>query len=360
MSLRRARASEVPAEVLESAFGIAVPAVRRTYSGVIQPGPPPPGAWSATIGQPADDGARIVQVDQLDARTRDLTIESPALGSPPVAVKVRLLLPADFDAQPTTTWPVLYLLHGANDDYTSWTRSTDVEALTAPDEVMVVMPTASLYNGAGGYADGWYSDWLNGGAGGPPAWETFHLTELMQLLERNFQAGDQHVVAGLSMGGYGALNYAARHPDLFSAAASYSGVLDLKVKPDDFTDAASIARWGDPVANADNWDAHNPIKFVSALKGKPLYVSYGNGQPGPLDPAGTQPDPLEQWIGQGSDLFVQAMNDAGVQATVNAYGPGTHSWPYWERELHASLPMLLQALGVTATPVASPAPSTGS
>jgi S-formylglutathione hydrolase FrmB/CubicO group peptidase (beta-lactamase class C family) len=327
---------------------VVAPTVVASPEPVASPSPAPS---LATIGQPADDGARIVKVDTIDGRTRDLTIESPSVGT----VKVRLLLPSTFEAQPTTRWPVLYLLHGAGGNHAEWTQNTDVEALTAPTDLLVVMPDA---NDAVGLT-GWYTDWYNGGEGGPPKWETFHLTELLQLLERNWQAGDRRVVAGLSMGGYGAFSYAARHPDLFRAAASYSGVLDLKVHPGDFSDTDAITRWGDPVANAANWDAHDPIKMVAALKGMPLYIAYGNGEPGPLDNAGTQKDELEAWIGQGDDLFVAAAHDAGITATVNAYGPGTHNWPYWQRDLHASLPMLLEALGESGvlpspTPGASP------
>jgi diacylglycerol O-acyltransferase/trehalose O-mycolyltransferase len=296
-----------------------------------------------TIGLPADDGARIVAIEEIDARTRDLTIDSPSVGT----VKVRLLVPASFDDQPAARFPVLYLLHGAGGDHTEWTGATDVEELTAPTDLLVVMPDANADG-----IEGWYSDWYNGGDGRQPAWETFHLTELRELLERNWQASDERVIAGLSMGGYGAITYTARHPDLFKAAASYSGVLDIT----DFSQPSDIARWGGPATNAANWDEHNPIKLVSSLKGVPLYIAYGNGEPGPLDPAGKQKDDLEAWIGQGSDLFVAALEEAGIPATVNAYGPGTHTWPYWQRELHASLPMLLQALGESGV-LPSPAPA---
>ena len=73
--------------------------------------------------------------------------------------------------------------------------------------------------------DGWYSDWWNGGEGGPPMWETFHLSEVRELLERNWQAGDDRAVAGVSMGGFGAMSDAARHPELFQGADSFSGAL---------------------------------------------------------------------------------------------------------------------------------------
>jgi hypothetical protein len=130
-------------------------------------------ALTDTIGQAADDGARIIKVDVLDDRTRDLTIESPSVGY----TKVRLLLPPGFADQSDARWPALYLLDGSGDEYLVWARNTDVEQLTADSDLLVAMTAAS-----GGGA---YTDWWHGGEGGQPAWETFHTQELPQLLERN-------------------------------------------------------------------------------------------------------------------------------------------------------------------------------
>ena len=82
--------------------------------------------------------AAVTAVEQLDERLVDLTIESTSVGR----VKVRLLLPTRFDEQPDTTWPVLYLLHGATDDHATWTEQTDVADLTAGLGLLVVMPDA--------------------------------------------------------------------------------------------------------------------------------------------------------------------------------------------------------------------------
>jgi diacylglycerol O-acyltransferase/trehalose O-mycolyltransferase len=299
---------------------------------------PSPASSLATIGQPADDGARIVGVQALGSRIRDLTIESPMVGT----VMVRLLLPSTFAERPAARFPVLYLLHGGAGHYTDWTINTDVEALTAPTDLLVVMP-AALTSGLG--------DRSKRGPGGAGMWETFHLTELRQLIERDWQAGEDRAIAGLSMGGFGTLTYAERHPDLFTGVASFSGgplnkvalTLMLTLKKD-------LARWGDLNPDAANWDIYDPVKRIDRLKGKALYFSYGNGTPGPLDPPErTDLDELEKTVGVGNDAFVAALEEAGIPATVNAYGPGTHSWPYWERELHASLPILLQAIGATST-----------
>jgi len=154
-------------------------------------------------------GAAVVKRTQVAPRTVDLTIRSPALGA---SAQVRLLTPQGWTAGRTgRTWPVLYLLHGCCDTYDSWERETDLARIPALRDVLVVMPS-------GGQV-GFYSDWLNHGRRGPPAWETFHLVELRRILERDYAAGTRRAVAGLSMGGLGAMAYAARHPGMFAAAA---------------------------------------------------------------------------------------------------------------------------------------------
>jgi S-formylglutathione hydrolase FrmB len=275
-------------------------------------------------------------VETVDERTRDLMVETPSL---PVPVGVRLLLPAGFETEPDRRWPVLYLLHGAGLDQEAlraWTYSTDVQALVAPTNLLVVMPQGDGF--------GWYSDWWNDGKGGPPKWETFHLTELMAIIERDWHASDKRAIAGLSMGGYGAMVYAARHPGLFKAAASFSGPLDILGEKDSGLLGNEPGVWGDPVEQVDVWKAHNPIDLAEALRGTALYVSYGEGGQGPLDP-----DPVgddgEAFRSIGNKAFVARLAELGIPATVDAYGPGTHSWPYFERALHRSLPLLLKALG---------------
>ena len=214
-----------------------------------------------------------------------------------------------------------------------WTRETHVEQLTADKDVLVVLTAA----GGGGA----YADWWQGGHGGQPAWETFHTQELPQLLERNWQAGDKRAIGGSSMGGLGALDYAARHPGLFQAVASFSGVAD-NGDPQDQMDPAV---WGDKTAQADIWRAHSPLQLADKLKGADLYISYGNGIPGPLDDAQAEHDDFEALIAAKNERLVARLKELGIPATVDAYGPGTHSWPYWDRELPKALPMLLKAIG---------------
>src|SRR5215207_8911360 len=197
--------------------------------------------------------AHIVANKRLGNREQDLTIQSPALGS---QVKVRLMLPAHYETEKARLWPVLYLLHGCCDSYVSWTRSTDVEQLAQRSDILVVMPD-------GGKA-GFYSDWQSG-----PGWETFHTTELPKLLTQQYRAGTVAAVAGVSMGGLGALDYAARHPGMFTVAASFSGIVHTRLSNNEAQGYLGLiqsqgedplALWGDPDANVDTWKQHNNSK----------------------------------------------------------------------------------------------------
>ncbi|MFE2548028.1 alpha/beta hydrolase [Streptomyces sp. NPDC059355] len=172
------------------------------------------GIGAAGAAEAADDPAQVVEERLIDARTLDLTVSSPEIDTP---VKVRLLLPPAWSKTATRTWPVLWLLHGGPGDHTDWTANTHVQELAAPRDVLVVLPQTSPCSG--------YSDWYNTGSGGPPAWETYLLDELRPLLESGYRAGTERAVAGLSMGGLGAMKLAAAHPGTFRAVASYSGAV---------------------------------------------------------------------------------------------------------------------------------------
>jgi diacylglycerol O-acyltransferase / trehalose O-mycolyltransferase len=285
-----------------------------------------PGTLTGSLAAPLPGEAHIVSAT-TEGRRVNLEVDSPSVGR----TAVSLLLPVRFESEPQRTWPVLYLLHGATNDHATWLEQTDVERLTADLDLLVVMPDGGDY--------GFYSDWWNEGAGGPPKWETWHLDELPALLEHDYRASDARAVAGESMGGFGAISYAARRPGMFRAAASFSGVLDI----------FALGRlgediWGDRQDQLANWQAHDPVHLAPALAGTALYVSWGDGEPGPLDDASARFDVVEAWISGGNGRFAQRLADLGLPATIDAYGPGTHTWPYWERALSDALPLLLAAL----------------
>ncbi|MCQ4079732.1 esterase family protein [Streptomyces sp. RB6PN25] len=286
---------------------------------------------AASASSPAD--ARITAVKRLDARMLDLTIQSPAMRG---SVPVRVILPESWNSDKTRTFPVLYMLHGGNDDYTSWTRETDIEALARNSDVLIVMPD-------GGEA-GQYSDWFAGW----PNWETFHTSELVRLMEQRFRANSHRAIIGLSMGGLGALNYAARHRGMYRYVAAFSPTVDIddpsirayillgNVLAGNDVDYSRV--WGDPAQQAANWEAHNPSAMAWAYRGMKVHLSVGNGGLGPLDqnrdPVAQAASTLEGVLLPDVEKFAASLRASGVDVSTHIYSPGTHSWPYWERELH--------------------------
>ncbi|MFH0178531.1 alpha/beta hydrolase [Streptomyces cacaoi] len=273
---------------------------------------------------------------RLGPRTFDVSVSSAALGR---SAPVRLILPSDFDARPTRSYPVLYLLHGAHDDYTSWTRETDIEAFTEGRDLIVAMPDA----GPTGIPTAWR---------GGPDYETFQLQEVPALLARDYRASGVRAVAGVSTGGYGAMAHAARHPGTFTAAASYSGILDTTAPGVPALLDAIVARenlaphslWGSPLLNALTWRDFNPRARAAGLRGTPLYVSSGSGVVGGI--GDWLPEALESTLWPSAHAFTDLLAFLGIPATTHYYAGGGHSWTYWKREFTASWPMLAGALGV--------------
>lgn len=294
----------------------------------------------------ADDGAFVASVALLDPRMVDVRISSPAVGA---TVPVRLLLPPGWSSTANRTWPVLYLLQGAHDDYTSWTRETGIEAFTADKDVIVAMPSAG--------PTGIPTRWLDGGADSPD-YEAFDVTELWQLLRRDFRAGPVRALAGVSTGGYGAIALAAHHPGAFTAAASYSGILDTTSLGMPAIIDAIVARedvqpaalWGDLSANAGLWAADNPYALASNLRWTSVFLSSGSGLP----PGGQGGAPDNLLLGESLEraLWAQAKSFAarlqvlGIPAQTDFYQGGVHDWPAWRGAFTASWPLLAAGLGL--------------
>ena len=301
---------------------------------------------SVLAGLPASGAAALTLTGSTvqNERLSDLRFATPSLHG---AGRAFVLLPDGYAADPGRRYPVLYLLHGGLGTYVAWPRQGDVEAITAGQDVIVVMPD-------GGPA-GWYTDWWNRGRGGPPKWETFHVDELVAWVDatyRTIPARHARGIAGLSMGGFGAMSYAARNPEVFGWAASFSGAVDITRNPATqatiiaeagFVNGRPLGPFGDPFLQRFVWRAHDPLSLAERLRDTRVILTTGNGRPGPLDEPFDLGDVVEDQMYSSGRRLHQRLQTLGIPHVWDAYGRGTHSWPYWQRALRTWLPDFLAA-----------------
>jgi S-formylglutathione hydrolase FrmB len=211
--------------------------------------------------------------------------------------------------------PVLYLLHGLSDDATVWTRRTSLERYVAPLGLAVVMPQVGR---------SFYTDEEHGNR-----YWTFLSAELPALCRSFFRLSDRRedtFVAGLSMGGYGAVKWALREPGRFAAAASLSGALDVARRRDHPTRPldpdVSHTVFGDrDVAGSDD----DTVALLERAGGDlpALYVACGT----------------EDFLHDDNTRFVETARRRGVPLTVD-FSPGDHDWAYWDAKIQDVLAWL--------------------
>ncbi|MEU5876202.1 alpha/beta hydrolase family protein [Spirillospora sp. NPDC047279] len=284
-------------------------------------------------------GIEVLDEEKAGDRLRKLTVRAGGVSADEMAIHV--LLPRDWS--PRTTWPLLTLHHGGLDDSSSWIRHTDVERLSRNDDVLIVMPDGGRFGG--------YADWRSG-----PQWQTFHVHQVHAVMRDRYNAGDRRAVAGVSGGGYGALQGAAANPGTFRYAAALSGPCTIRSAISSITLLAAtgiagrvnpFAMWGVPFVHDRHWRAADPLHLAAGLRGTGLYVSCGmTGRPGPLDPAApwSAANLAEPLVRSTIRPFLRRLRALGIPVTTHLYRDGTHSWPYWRRELHRVWPSLMESL----------------
>ncbi len=289
-----------------------------------------------------------------------------------------------FRAADGNTRRVVYALDGlrARNDLSGWEIDTDVERALTQAGINVVMPI--------GGQSSFYSDWNapssfltlppvgapvsgSGGtqalSGGPGKsyryeWETYLTRDLRNALrDRLGFSPTGNGIFGLSMGGGAALTLAAYHPDQFRYAASYSGYLNpsgpgmpeaLRAALMDAGGFNIDAMWGPPWDS--RWQRNDPTNSAQLLHdhGTRLWISSGNGIPGPRDPLRSAVDAyhltnaavLESIAFANTRTFQARWESLGGGNAVFDYTPiGVHFWRYWIDQVYKMLPDLSANLG---------------
>jgi S-formylglutathione hydrolase FrmB len=276
-------------------------------------------------------------------------------------MRLFVLLPVGYARHPRAHLPVLYLLHGGGGTFRDWVDH-GVEGLIDRESVVAHLAPFITVMPDGGRI-GWFSDWAGrptGSSGPPPAYSTYFIDELVPWIDAHYRTRPTRAgraIAGLSMGGFGAMSFASRYPDKFAVAGSFSGAVDTDLAYPDHTNGlyehyTDICMWGKPSTDKIAWRAVDPTYLASNLASVSLYLASGNGQPGDLNVgAPSRHSATEAFIWQMNRRFAAALHAARVGFTSYFYGPGTHSWPYWLRDLRDFLPLMERTF---AHPLPSP------
>jgi S-formylglutathione hydrolase FrmB len=307
-----------PTLLLLLALLLAAPARAQTARTTPTLAPTP--AASKQAGNKADKKA------EGPRRYETVPFESRLVGAP---LPYNVILPADYNraASKRKRYPVVYLLHGLGGSAADWVSNrAHLADYAAQYPFIIVVPEGK---------DGWYTD----GLAPDEKFESYFVEELIPDVDRRFRtvaAREGRAVAGLSMGGYGALKFGLKHPEVFAFAASMSGALGAPswtpdmplpefVKP-------SVARVYGP-AGSDVRRANDIFRITRELAPEQiarlpyLYLDCGT----------------EDFLISNSRDFSALLIEKKVAHEFREL-PGTHSWPYWDRQVQEILRLAAQKL----------------
>jgi S-formylglutathione hydrolase FrmB len=281
-----------------------------------------------------------------------------------------IYLPPSYVARSARRYPVIYYLHGVTGQESDWVAMGNIDLIAdsliarGMPEVILVMPDGD---------DAWYSDApADLGYAARDAdttqshasptycvahsrYETYVAVDLVRHVDSTFRtrADRAHrAIAGLSMGGYGAMLIALGHPDFFAAAASHSGVLSpLYAGPHPFVPPARYAAsfdslraaWGNgflwstiaPALGPDTagWFARDPARRAARLIGAHTPV------PALFIDVGAQDGLVDQ-----SRAFAWELTRLGIPHAY-AEWPGEHNWRYWYAHVGEILRWIAERIG---------------
>jgi S-formylglutathione hydrolase FrmB len=254
------------------------------------------------------------------AKTETVQFESKLVGQ---KLPYIVILPSDYDAKENqkTRYPVIYLLHGLTGHYTDWTSErAHLTQHATKHRLVIVTPEGN---------NGWYTD---SATVSTEKYESYVIQELIpdvQKRYRTIEAKEGRAIAGLSMGGYGALKFGVKYPAMFSLAASMSGAVAAAsyTNADElpaFVKQSLVQTFGDaggPTHNANNLlkiFGEYPQEKIASLPF--IYLDCGT----------------EDFLIASNQQFVKLLTDKKIPHEYRQL-PGGHTWQYWDRQVQEIL-----------------------
>ncbi|RKS25309.1 S-formylglutathione hydrolase FrmB [Flavobacterium endophyticum] len=250
------------------------------------------------------------------AKVDTLAIPSTAMGK---TYNAAVVLPNSY-SKSKAKYPVMYLLHGAYGHFRDWLKSTPnkmtIKDLANQYDIIIVMPEGETF-----------SFYLDSPVNKGSQFETYITKEVVQKIDQTYRTIHEkkgRVITGLSMGGHGALYLATKHPDLYAAAGSMSGAVDMGTMKNMGVDAPErIDKLMEPVfgpegAPQEVYAAHAVLNMIDKMKANalPLIIDCG------VD---------DFLIGPNRELHRRLVY--GKVSHEYTERPGAHTWEYWENAL---------------------------
>lgn len=240
-------------------------------------------------------------------------------------LKAAVTTPSSYRSD-TKNYPVLYLLHGGSGAFSDWHRNVSekglVERMAEQYELIIVTPGVGP---ASYYYDSPMLDSVR--------YETYIIAELIPFIDQTFRSlaqKDSRAITGLSMGGHGAITLSAKHPELFIAAGSMSGVMNIDTRmwkvPEDFR---TLRLQGQQAMLGKELNYEGPefspftaVGLVDQMKTNGLALIFDCG--------------VEDFLIETNRQMHQLLLENG---TPHEYieRPGAHTWPYWTEALPVHL-----------------------
>ncbi|CAM2975794.1 alpha/beta hydrolase family protein [Prescottella defluvii] len=319
-----------------------------------------PATAYADSGTPAtydvSSGAYLVKSTKNSDRKVTISVYSPSMDR---NIPLEVILPADRSAPR----PTLYLLNGAGggEDSATWQRKSDVMDFFKDENVNVVTPLEGAFS--------YYTDWEKDDSKlGRQKWQTFLLEELPPVINAEFGTNGVQSIAAISMTATSVLNLAIAKPGFYKSVGSYSGCAETSTwAGQSAIQVVTGARGGVDVTNmwgpldGPGWVANDPVANAEKLRGTDLYITTGSGLPGPhetLDGPGIngQVGVLANQIIVGGVIeaatnycthnLANRLAQLNIPATFVFKPGGTHSWAYWQDDLHNHWPAIARSMGI--------------
>lgn len=261
-------------------------------------------------------------------RKGEFTFSLPELRTEKLASKLmgremlyRVITPFGYAdaANSAKRYPVIYLLHGLTGNFANWTDRTKLSEYLGSMNAIIVTPEGE---------NGWYTD---GATNANDKYESYIVKELIPEIDKKFRTiadRKNRVIAGLSMGGYGALKFGMKYPEMFSLAGSFSGALGAASYPTSGAANDRMKSLSDIFgpSDSDTRKANDIFKMVREItpekvKALPfLYIDCGT----------------DDFLFQNNRDFTELLIEKKIPHEFRQL-PGGHNWPYWDKQVQEFL-----------------------